>query len=120
MQRREHQDRNGPLAKAMIDMIKNPPPPFKLSDDDNKTIDAVEEEEEKTRINLANLPLRKILKVNILVSYYLIRGTAFYFQYSSLLTRTLVDRYFRLVICIVKSPLKFTLPFRWTRLGIFL
>ncbi len=26
------QDRNGPLAKAMIDMIENPPPPFELSD----------------------------------------------------------------------------------------
>ncbi len=41
------QDRNGSLAKAMIDLIENPPPPFESSDDDNKTIDAVEEEEEK-------------------------------------------------------------------------
>jgi hypothetical protein len=40
------QDRNGPLAKAMIVMIENPPPPFELSDDDDKTIDAVEEGEE--------------------------------------------------------------------------
>jgi hypothetical protein len=37
------QDRNGPLAKAMIDMIKNPSSPFELSDDDDKSIDAVEE-----------------------------------------------------------------------------
>jgi hypothetical protein len=37
------QDRNGPLAKAMIDMIENPPPPFESSDDDDKSIDAVEE-----------------------------------------------------------------------------
>ena len=28
------QDRNCPLAKAMIDMIENPPPPFELSDND--------------------------------------------------------------------------------------
>ncbi len=31
------QNRNGPLAKAMIDMIENPPPPFELSDDDETT-----------------------------------------------------------------------------------
>jgi hypothetical protein len=31
---RQCQDRNGPLAKAMIDMIENPPPPFELSDDE--------------------------------------------------------------------------------------
>ncbi len=31
------QDRNGPLAKAVIDMIENPPPPFELSDDDEAT-----------------------------------------------------------------------------------
>ncbi len=31
------QDRNGPLAKAMIDMIENPPPPFESSDNDEKT-----------------------------------------------------------------------------------
>ncbi len=37
------QDRNGPLAKAMIELIENPPPPFELSDDDDKSIDAVEE-----------------------------------------------------------------------------
>ena len=55
------QDRNGPLAKAMIDLIENPPPPFESSDDYDKTIDAIEEGEEKT-FNLANLPLRKILK----------------------------------------------------------
>ena len=37
------QDRNGSLAKAMIDMIENPLPPFESSDDDDKSIDAVEE-----------------------------------------------------------------------------
>ena len=31
------QDRNGPLAKAMIDMIENPPPPFESSDDAETT-----------------------------------------------------------------------------------
>ena len=31
------QDRNGPLAKTMIDMIENPPPPFELSDNDETT-----------------------------------------------------------------------------------
>ncbi len=31
------QDRNGPLAKAMIDMIENPPPHFESSDDDEMT-----------------------------------------------------------------------------------
>ncbi len=31
------QDRNGPLAKAMIKMIENPPPPFESSDDDEMT-----------------------------------------------------------------------------------
>ncbi len=31
------QDRNGPLVKAMIDMIENPPPPFESSDDDETT-----------------------------------------------------------------------------------
>jgi hypothetical protein len=31
---RQCQDRNGPLAKAMIDMIENPPPPFESSDDE--------------------------------------------------------------------------------------
>jgi hypothetical protein len=30
----------------MIDMIENLPPPFELSNDDDKTIDAVEEGEE--------------------------------------------------------------------------
>ena len=34
-------DRNGPLAKAMIEMIENPPPPFELSDDDEKTDDVL-------------------------------------------------------------------------------
>ncbi len=29
------QDRNAPLAKAMIDMIENRPPPFESSDDDD-------------------------------------------------------------------------------------
>ena len=42
----QHQDRNGPLAKAMIDMIENPPPPFESSDDDDKTIDSLDEGEE--------------------------------------------------------------------------
>ena len=40
------QDRNGPLTKAMINMIENPPPPFELSDDDNKNVGAVKEGEE--------------------------------------------------------------------------
>ena len=31
---RQCQDRNGPLAKAMIDMIENPPPPFESSDNE--------------------------------------------------------------------------------------
>jgi hypothetical protein len=31
------QDRNSPLAKAMIDMIENPPTPFESSDDDEMT-----------------------------------------------------------------------------------
>jgi len=34
-------DRNGPLAKAMIEMIENPPPPLELSDDDEKTEDVL-------------------------------------------------------------------------------
>jgi len=34
-------DRNGPLAKAMIEMIENPPPPFELSYDDEKTEDVL-------------------------------------------------------------------------------
>ena len=34
-------DRNGPLAKVMIEMIENPPPPFELSDDDEKTDDVL-------------------------------------------------------------------------------
>ena len=52
------QDRNGPLVKAMIDMIENPPPPFKSSDDDDKTIDAVEEGEEKD-IQSSKLAIKK-------------------------------------------------------------
>jgi hypothetical protein len=52
------QDRNGPLAQAMIDLIENPPPPFKLSDDDDKTIDAVEEGEEKD-IQSSKLAIKK-------------------------------------------------------------
>jgi hypothetical protein len=31
------QDRNGPLAKAMMEMIENPPLPFELSDNDETT-----------------------------------------------------------------------------------
>jgi hypothetical protein len=31
---RQCQDRNGPLAKAMIDMIEDHPPPFESSDDE--------------------------------------------------------------------------------------
>ncbi len=38
---RQCQDRNGPLAKAMIDMIENPPPPFELSNDDETTNNAL-------------------------------------------------------------------------------
>jgi len=34
-------DRNGPLAKAVIEMIENPPPPFESSDDDEKTNDVL-------------------------------------------------------------------------------
>ncbi len=30
-------DRNGPLAKVMIEMFENPPPPFELSEDDETT-----------------------------------------------------------------------------------
>ncbi len=30
-------DRNGPLAKAIIEMIENPPPPFESSEDDERT-----------------------------------------------------------------------------------
>ena len=30
-------DRNGPFAKARIEMIENPPPPFESSDDDETT-----------------------------------------------------------------------------------
>ena len=33
--------RNSPLAKAMIEMIENPPPPFELSDNDEKTEDVL-------------------------------------------------------------------------------
>ncbi len=31
------QDKNGPFAKARIEMIENPPPPFESSDDDETT-----------------------------------------------------------------------------------
>jgi hypothetical protein len=31
------QDRNGPFAKARIEMIENPPPPFESSDNDEPT-----------------------------------------------------------------------------------
>jgi hypothetical protein len=34
-------DRSSPLAKAMIEMIENPPPPFELTDDDEKTKDVL-------------------------------------------------------------------------------
>ncbi len=37
------QDRNGPLAKAMIEMIENHLNPFESSEDDDKTIDGVGE-----------------------------------------------------------------------------
>ncbi len=55
------QDRNGPLAKAMIDMIENPPPPFESSDDDDdkKTINAVEEEENKDKNQSSKLAIKK-------------------------------------------------------------
>jgi hypothetical protein len=52
------QDRSSPLAKAVIDMIENPPPPFESSDDDNKTIDAIEEGEEKD-IQSSKLAIKK-------------------------------------------------------------
>ena len=39
------QDGNGPLAKAMIEMIENPPLPFE-SDDNDKIIDGVKEGED--------------------------------------------------------------------------
>ena len=61
------QDRNGPLAKAMIDMIENPPPPFESSDDDDddddddedKTINAVEEEENKDKNQSSKHAIKK-------------------------------------------------------------
>ena len=58
------QDRNGPLAKAMIDMIENPPPPFESSGDDNvededKTINAVEEEENKDKNQSSKHAIKK-------------------------------------------------------------
>ncbi len=31
------QDRNGPFAKAGVEMIENPPPPFESSEDDETT-----------------------------------------------------------------------------------
>ncbi len=34
-------DRDGPLAKAMVEMIENPPPPFELSEDDETTNNAL-------------------------------------------------------------------------------
>ena len=40
-------DRNGPLAKAMIEMMENPPPPFELSDDDEKADDVLIEAQGK-------------------------------------------------------------------------
>jgi hypothetical protein len=33
-------DRDGPLAKAMLDMVDNPPPPFESSEDDQTTNNA--------------------------------------------------------------------------------
>ncbi len=55
------QDRNGPLAKAMIDMIENPPPPFESSndDDDDMAIDAVEEKENKDKNHSSKLAIKK-------------------------------------------------------------
>ncbi len=55
------QDRNGPLAKAMIDMIENPPPLFESSDDDDddKTINAVEGEENKDKNQSSKLAIKK-------------------------------------------------------------
>ncbi len=59
------QDRNGPLAKAMIDMIENPPPPFESSDDDDddddddKTINAVEVEENKDKNQSSKHAIKK-------------------------------------------------------------
>ncbi len=55
------QDRNGPLAKAMIDMIENPPSPFESSDDDDhdKAIDAIEEEENKDKNQSSKLAIKK-------------------------------------------------------------
>ena len=53
------QDRNGPLAKAMIAMIENTPPPFDSSDDDDKTIDAVEVEDEKDKNQSSKLAIKK-------------------------------------------------------------
>ena len=58
------QDRNGPLAKAMIDMIENPPPPFESSDDDDdddedKTNNAVEEEENKDKNQSSKHAIKK-------------------------------------------------------------
>ncbi len=56
------QDRNGPLAKAMIDMIEIPPPPFESSsddDNDNKTINVVEEEENKDKNQSSKLAIKK-------------------------------------------------------------
>ncbi len=55
------QDRNGPLAKAMIDMIENPPPPFESSDDDGdeKTSNAVEGEENKDKNQSSKLAIKK-------------------------------------------------------------
>jgi hypothetical protein len=43
----------------MIDMIENPPPPFEPSNDDDKTIDAVEEGEEKDKNQSSKLAIKK-------------------------------------------------------------
>ena len=40
-------DRNGPLAKTMIEMIENPPSPFELSDEDEKTEDVLIEKRKR-------------------------------------------------------------------------
>ena len=53
LQQCQCQDRNGPLAKAMIDMIENPPPPFESS------INAVEEEENKDKNQSSKLAIKK-------------------------------------------------------------
>ncbi len=56
------QDRNGPLAKAMIDTIENPPPPFEsmmtMMTMTTRPVMRLKRKKTKTRINQANMPLR--------------------------------------------------------------